>query len=248
MKHFLLAGCLLFCLLHSVAQNDTFRTKNGPLVIHPVYHSSLWMEWNGLTIAIDPYGGKEKYSTMRQPDLVVITDIHGDHSDSATLVNLDLQKALLVVPQAVKEKIAGLLPAGIRMEVLPNGSSKTINGVGIKAIPMYNLPDSANSRHPKGRGNGYILTLGGKSVYISGDTEDIPEMRALKGIDIAFICMNKPYTMTVNQAASAVLAFAPAVVYPFHYRQPDGFSDVTEFERLVKAGNPKIDVRLRKWY
>lgn len=239
---------LFLVAMTSFAQDDQFKTRKGVLDIHPVYHSALWLKWNGLTIAIDPYGDKEKYAAMGKPDLVVLTDIHGDHSDSTTLVNLDLQNAILVVPQAVKEKIAGFLPAETRMEVMANGSSKIIKGVGIRAIPMYNLPDSANSRHPKGRGNGYVLELGGKKVYISGDTEDIPEMRALKNIDIAFICMNKPYTMTVNQAASAVLEFKPKVVYPFHYRQPDGFSDVAEFERLVKAGNPKIEVRLRKWY
>lgn len=113
---------------------------------------------------------------------------------------------------------------------------------------MYNLPESPDSRHTKGRGNGYILQLGGKKVYISGDTEDIPEMRALEGIDVAFVCMNLPYTMDINQAASAVLEFKPKIVYPFHFRGQGGLSDVEGFKKLVNDGDASIDVRLREWY
>ena len=113
---------------------------------------------------------------------------------------------------------------------------------------MYNLPESAESRHTKGRGNGYVLTMGGKKVYLSGDTSDIPEMRKLKGIDIAFVCMNLPYTMDIEQAASAVLDFNPKIVYPYHYRGQGGLSDVEAFSKLVAAGNKSIDVRLRNWY
>jgi L-ascorbate metabolism protein UlaG (beta-lactamase superfamily) len=113
---------------------------------------------------------------------------------------------------------------------------------------MYNLPETEDSRHPKGRGNGYVINLGGKSVYFSGDTEDIPEMRSLKNIDIAFVCMNLPFTMDVEQAAHAVLAFKPKIVYPYHYRGQNGLSDVEIFKKAVNAGNNKIDVRLRNWY
>jgi L-ascorbate metabolism protein UlaG (beta-lactamase superfamily) len=113
---------------------------------------------------------------------------------------------------------------------------------------MYNLPEAPDSRHTKGRGNGYILNLGGKMVYISGDTEDIPEMRALKNIDVAFVCMNQPYTMDINQAANAVLAFKPKIVYPFHYRGQNGLSDVEGFKKLVDAGKAPIEVRLKNWY
>jgi L-ascorbate metabolism protein UlaG (beta-lactamase superfamily) len=113
---------------------------------------------------------------------------------------------------------------------------------------MYNLPEAADASHPKGRGNGYVLTLGGKNVYLSGDTEDIAEMRALRGIDVAFVCMNLPYTMDVPQAAQAVLAFKPGIVYPYHYRGENGLSDVAGFKKTVNAANPKIDVRLRNWY
>ena len=114
----------------------------------------------------------------------------------------------------------------------------------VKAMPMYNLPEADDSHHRKGRGNGYILTLGGKSVYISGDTEDIPEMRKLEKIDVAFVCMNLPYTMNIDQAASAVLEFKPKIVYPYHYRG----QDIKSFQKLVNKKNKKIDVRLRDWY
>ena len=113
---------------------------------------------------------------------------------------------------------------------------------------MYNLPESATAMHTKGRGNGYILTIGGKRIYISGDTQGIPEMRSLKNIDVAFVCMNLPYTMDIKEAADAVLAFKPAIVYPYHYRGKDGLSDVNAFKSLVDAGGQKIEVRLRNWY
>ena len=113
---------------------------------------------------------------------------------------------------------------------------------------MYNLPESPSSMHTKGRGNGYLIEAGNKRIYISGDTEDIPEMRNLKNIDVAFVCMNLPYTMDIKQAAGAVLAFKPKIVYPYHYRGKDGLSDVQEFKRMVISANKMIDVRLLKWY
>ena len=113
---------------------------------------------------------------------------------------------------------------------------------------MYNLPESDDSRHPKGRGNGYVLTIGGNRIYVSGDTEDIQEMRALEGIDVAFVCMNLPYTMDVDAAASAVVEFEPQIVYPYHFRGKGGYSDVDKFKELVISQNNSIDVRLRKWY
>ena len=159
---------------------------------------------------------------------------------------LDLDNAILVVPQAVAEK----LPAEWKEKtiVLNNGGTTEQSGISIHAIPMYNMPDDSTSRHTKGRGNGYVLTLDGKKFYISGDTEDIPEMRSLKNIDVAFICMNEPYTMTVEQAASAVLDFKPKTVYPFHYRGQGGFSDTEKFKTLVRKGNPSTEVHLKDWY
>ena len=132
--------------------------------------------------------------------------------------------------------------------MLRNGENSTQMGISIGAIPMYNLPESPAAMHTKGRGNGYVLGIGGKNIYISGDTQGIPEMRSLKNIDIAFVCMNLPYTMDVKEAADAVLAFSPKIVYPYHYRGQNGLSDVDAFKTLVNAGNKNIEVRLRNWY
>jgi L-ascorbate metabolism protein UlaG (beta-lactamase superfamily) len=113
---------------------------------------------------------------------------------------------------------------------------------------MYNLPESSTSRHTKGRGNGYVLSLGGSNIYISGDTQGIPEMRSLKDIEVAFVCMNLPYTMDVMEASDAVLAFKPKIVYPYHYRGQNGLSDINDFKKLVDAKKLAIDVRIRNWY
>jgi L-ascorbate metabolism protein UlaG (beta-lactamase superfamily) len=139
-----------------------------------------------------------------------------------------------------------MLPASVKgkLVVLKNGDKTDMQGIAITAVPMYNLPEAPDSRHIKGRGNGYVINLGGKNVYISGDTEDIPEMRALKNIDAAFVCMNLPYTMDINQAASGVLAFKPVAVYPYHHRG----QDINAFKKLVNDADPKIEVKLLKWY
>ena len=213
---------------------------------HPVYHSAMVLEWNGRTILVDPHDSAERFSTFAAPDLILITDIHGDHMDPKTLQALDLGKARIIAPQAVMDQ----LPEDLKKLCTPlaNGGTAEVIGVGIEAIPMYNMPDPKDPRHPKGRGNGYVLTLGEERFYISGDTEDIPEMRALKNIDVAFVCMNLPYTMTVDQAASGVLAFKPKVVYPYHYRGKEGMSDVERFQQLVNEGDKAIEVRLVDWY
>ncbi|MDX5480079.1 MAG: MBL fold metallo-hydrolase, partial [Hymenobacteraceae bacterium] len=204
------------------------------------------LTWNNKTIYVDPYGGADAFAGLATPDLILITDIHGDHLDLKTLEAINTDKAKLVVPQAVADK----LPEHLRQKaiVIGNGEHTAQMGIAIAAIPMYNLPQTEDSRHTKGRGNGYILQVGGKTVYLSGDTEDIPEMRALRNIDVAFVCMNLPYTMDIDQAASAVLEFKPAVVYPYHYRSQNGLSDVEAFKQKVNAGNKNIDVRLRNWY
>ncbi|MEO8588397.1 MAG: MBL fold metallo-hydrolase [Flavobacteriales bacterium] len=217
-----------------------------PVRIHPVHHSALVLEWNKLVVYVDPHDGAARFKGYAPPDLVLITDIHGDHMDPATLHELDLGKARIIAPQAVLDQ----LPEDLKQKTTPlaNGASMELSGIGIEAIPMYNMPDPNDKRHPKGRGNGYVLTMGGQRIYISGDTEDIPEMRALRNIDVAFVCMNLPYTMTVDQAASVVLAFKPRVVYPYHYRGTEGLSDVARFKQLVNAGDPAIEVRLEDWY
>ncbi len=220
--------------------------RNTEVTVRPILHSALALLWHDHTVLVDPHAGAQRYARLGAPDLVLITDIHGDHLDTATLHGLDLTKARIVAPQAVMDLLSADLKA--KCTSLANGARTELLGIGIEAVPMYNLPDLNDPRHPKGRGNGYVLTFGQERFYISGDTEDIPEMRALKNIDVAFVCMNLPYTMTVDQAASGVLAFRPKVVYPYHYRGKDGLSDVKRFKQLVNKGDAAIEVMLVDWY
>jgi L-ascorbate metabolism protein UlaG (beta-lactamase superfamily) len=197
-------------------------------------------------VYIDPVGSVETLSAYKSPDLILITDIHGDHFSPETLEALKTEKAKIVVPQAVADKMpANFAP---QLDVLNNGDTKERYGILIEAVPMYNLREEAKSFHEKGRGNGYVLTMGGERLYFSGDTEDIPEMRALKNIDKAFVCMNLPYTMTEESAADAVLEFQPKEVYPYHYRGRPEVSDVKKFSELVAAKNPNIIVVQLDWY
>ena len=222
---------------------ELYTVKGGTLSIQPIMHATMVMSYHKKTIYVDPTGGADAFKGMADPDIILITDIHGDHMDAKTLQAINTKKATFVVPKAVADK----LPADLNKQkliVLNNGESKMVEGINIEAIPMYNLPEAADAFHTKGRGNGYVLTIGGKRVYISGDTEDIPEMRALKNIGIAFVCMNLPYTMDVNQAAPGVVAFKPKVVYPYHYRG----QDVNVFKKLVNDANKSIEVKLVNWY
>jgi L-ascorbate metabolism protein UlaG (beta-lactamase superfamily) len=238
------ALCILLGATRLMAQStDAVPTGKGTLTVHPVQHASLALTIGNTTVYADPAGGAD-FKNLPSPDVILVTDIHGDHFDTAAIAKVIAPNTVLVVPEAV----AALLPAALKAKavVLHNGAQTMQAGIGIKAIPMYNL--GASPRHPKGRGNGYVLTIGGKQVYLSGDTQGIPEMKALKNIDVAFVCMNLPYTMDVKEAAAAVLAFKPKIVYPYHYRGQNGLSDINEFKALVNAGDKNIDVRLRNWY
>jgi L-ascorbate metabolism protein UlaG (beta-lactamase superfamily) len=238
-----LGGSALFA---QTKTTDKIQTSKGPLLINPVQHATFVLNWNKLTIYVDPTGGAIAFANFKRPDIVLITDIHGDHLDSATLKAVCSSGTKLVVPNAVAE----LLPTSLKKNliILRNSEKAEVSKLIITAIPMYNLPESSSAMHTKGRGNGYVIEAGNKIIYISGDTEDIPEMRSLKNIDVAFVCMNLPYTMDINQAASAVLDFKPKIVYPYHYRGKDGLSDVNEFKQMVNSANKMIDVRLLKWY
>ena len=225
---------------------DELKTSKGTLIIQPVLHGSLILKHNNKTIFVDPYGGSNLYKNQKSPDIILITDIHGDHLDQKTLDSINTSNSIFIVPQAVADKLPEKYDSQI--VVIKNAQGVHRLDYFIQAIPMYNLPEEADSKHPKGRGNGYILTIENKRIYISGDTEDIEEMRRLQNIDVAFVCMNLPFTMDINQAASAVLQFKPAIVYPYHFRGSEGFSDVAEFKKLVNSKNKAIDVRLRDWY
>ena len=216
------------------------------LKITPISHATMVLEHEDTVIYTDPVGGSEAFKAQKKPTIVLITDIHGDHLSAETLENLDLSNAVVVMPKAVSEKLPEL--NALERIVLDNGKTTTVNKHTIEAIPMYNLREEALKFHAKGRGNGYVITLGEERIYISGDTEDIPEMRALKNIDKAFVCMNLPYTMPIESAASAVLEFKPKQVYPYHFRGTEGFSDVTLFKTIVNNGNKDIEVIQLNWY
>jgi L-ascorbate metabolism protein UlaG (beta-lactamase superfamily) len=223
---------------------DHEKVKGGELTIQPITHATFVLTYQNKNIYVDPTGGAEAFKGLGAADFILITDIHGDHFDPKTLEGVNTSKTMLIVPQAVADQ----LPATInkkKLVILKNNDKTTQAGILITAVPMYNLPGTENANyHTKGRGNGYILVIGGKNIYISGDTADTPELRALKNIDIAFVCMNLPYTMDVKSASQGVLAFKPKVVYPYHYRG----QDTKEFKTLVNAGDKNIDVRLREWY
>ncbi|MBS1663459.1 MAG: MBL fold metallo-hydrolase [Bacteroidetes bacterium] len=235
---------LLF--LSNVKAQDVINTSEGSVTIKPVTHASLVLLTSKTTIYIDPTGGMAAYTGVKLPDVILVTDIHGDHFDPKTIAAVKAAATVLIVPKAVSDKLPDSLKANAI--VMANGDKKDMKGFSLTALPMYNLPESPQAMHTKGRGNGYVVTIGGKNFYISGDTQGIPEMRALKNIDVAFICMNLPYTMDINEAADAVLAFKPKIVYPYHYRGQGGFSDVEGFKKLVEAKDKNIDVRLRDWY
>ncbi|HWK68003.1 MAG TPA: MBL fold metallo-hydrolase [Rhizobiaceae bacterium] len=224
------------------APANTIPVQGGQLVIHPVSHASLVLVAGDTVIYADPVGEASAYQSFPPPDLIVITHEHSDHFNADTLSALVGEKTKLITNPAVFEK----LPEKLRgiASPLANGEKTEAAGIAIEAIPAHNTTPERLQYHPKGRDNGYILTLAGARVYLAGDTEDIPEMRALKNIALAFVPMNLPYTMTVEQAASAVNEFKPKVVYPYHYNG----SDVEQFKRLVEQGGGEIEVRLAKWY
>ncbi len=214
--------------------------------IEPISHATVVIKWEDAVIYTDPVGGADAFEGKDAPSFVLITDIHGDHMDAKTLEALKLGDTKVIVPQAVKEKLPKEMEANLM--VMNNGDTKEIMGFSVKAVPMYNLPEAKDAMHTKGRGNGYVVEKDGQRLYISGDTEDIPEMRDLENIDVALVCMNLPYTMTVEDAADGVLAFAPKKVYPYHYRGKDGLSDVAKFKELVDKGNKEIEVFQLNWY
>jgi len=236
-------------LLQANAQHatpDKFKTSKGDLTIQPIEHATMVLNWDGKTIYVDPTGGAAAFSGMGKPDMILLTDIHGDHMSTETLDALDTEGAVFVVPQAVADQLPEKYKG--QAKVMGNGESITELGIPIKAVPMYNLPESADAKHVKGRGNGYILNLGNKNIYISGDTEGVPEVRGLKNIDVAFLSMNLPYTMDIEQAASTTLDFKPKIIYPYHFRGQGGLADVEAFKKLVNDKNKNIEVRLRDWY
>jgi len=216
---------------------DRIPATGGEITIQPINHATLQLAFGGKVIEIDPVA-QANFTGLPQPDLILITDIHGDHLDPATVTKRKKAGTVVVAPSAAAARLE-------QPTVMANGETKTVAGVSIEAVPMYNLtrgPAAGQLYHDKGRGNGYVIALGGKRIYIAGDTECTPEMRALKNIDVAFVPMNLPYTMPPAEAGPCVKAFAPKIVYPYHYRG----SDLAAFSSALAGSG--VDVRLRDWY
>lgn len=231
----------LYCLLAFGATYltaaDQVNTSSGTVEINPIHHASFTLAANNKLIYVDP-SPAALFKGRPPADLILITDIHGDHMDAEAVKEVSKTGTKIIAPASVAKTIT-------QVQILANGEKTSWDGWTIEAIPMYNEkrgPKPGTLFHPKGRGNGYVLTYGGKRFYISGDTEGIPEMRALKNIDVAFVCMNLPYTMPVEEAAEAIRAFHPRIVYPYHYRG----QDTRKLADLLKGAG--IDVRLRDWY
>ena len=218
---------------------EEFKTAKGKLIITPINHATLVIEWNGKTIYVDPVGQAAWYKAFPKPDLVLLTHIHGDHYRAAILQAVVGPKTQLVASPTLASVLEKELKA--KTITVANGASTDKVGFKLEAVASYNTTPPRERFHPKGQGNGYVLNLGGKRIYLSGDTEGTPEMLALKDIDVAFLCMNLPYTMDVAAAAKAVRAFKPKVVYPYHSRG----QDTVKFKALV---GDAAEVRLRDWY
>ena len=222
----------------AAADTDEIPAEGGMIAITPIMHGSVQVEFGGKVIQVDPWSDGD-YSAAKKADLILVTDIHGDHLDPEAIANIKKDGAAIVVPSAAADKVEG-------ETILSNGETKEVVGVRIDAVPMYNNhrgPEEGKLYHDKGRGNGYILTLGGKRVYFSGDTACVPEIKALENIDVAFMTMNLPYTMSPEEAAECVRAFEPKIVYPYHYRG----SDLNVFVSALKDKS-NIEVRVREWY
>jgi L-ascorbate metabolism protein UlaG (beta-lactamase superfamily) len=216
---------------------DTLPTSAGDLQITFLGHGSLFFTFNGKQIYIDPFGEVADYSKLPKADVVLVTHEHFDHLDLKALAKIQTGQTVVILTQECVKQVQG----GI---VMHNGDQRTVNGILVEAVPAYNIdhkrPDG-KPFHPQGEGNGYILTFGDQRVYVAGDTENIPEMKGLQGIDCAFLPMNLPYTMTPEMVAEAARAFRPRILYPYHF----GKTDSGKLQQLL-GQESGIEVRIRR--
>jgi L-ascorbate metabolism protein UlaG (beta-lactamase superfamily) len=234
---------LLFCAATPAAADqktiaDTIRTAEGNLVIQVLGHASLMMSYQGKIIHIDPFSKIADYKKMPKADLILITHGHIDHLDLEAIKNIKTQKTKIIGTREVSQKLPNVF-------VMKNGDTKALDGLIIEAMPAYNIVHTRSSGvpfHPKGEGNGYVITFGDKRVYVAGDTENIPEMKQLKNIDIAFLPMNTPYTMTPEMVADAVKSFKPKILYPYHFYF--GKTDIPKLGQLLQKV-PDVELRVR---
>ena len=250
MMRFLLIGMVLLVFVFGMgiyaqaAQTDIIPTAKGDLKITLIGHGTLMFEYGGEIIHVDPWTKVGDYSSLPKADLILITHHHRDHLDIAALEQILKDNTVVVMTQKCAEQIEAMNWSPILMA---NGDKKTVSGFSIEAVPAYNLVhkrEDGTPFHPKGEGNGYILTFADKRIYVAGDTENTPEMKALKNIDAAFIPMNLPYTMDSAMAADAVKAFKPRLVYPYHTTSNEE-DQVPGFIELMK-GFDDVDIRILK--
>jgi L-ascorbate metabolism protein UlaG (beta-lactamase superfamily) len=229
-------------------RDDSIATAEGPLQIHAIHHASLMLTWNGKHILVDPAPAKDKgdapYKGLPKADVILYTHDHYDHFDTALLAEIAGPQTEIIGTQDVYNAVPKPLQA--QLQVLANGGKTAAGGIAVEAVAMYNTTSQSMQFHPKGRGNGYILSLGGKRIYIAGDSEEAPELAHLPGIEAAFLPMNQPYTMKVQDAAHWVHDFKPRLVYPYHFRNADGsLSDLAAFKAAVGDAS---EVRVLDWY
>ena len=218
-------------------EKDIIQTSAGDLQITFIGHGTLMFTFGGKIIHVDPVSKEADYTKLPKADLVLITHHHGDHLDLKALDILRTPKTAVVLTEICAQQVKG----GI---VMKNGDVKMIDGLKIEAVPAYNIVHMRSEGkpfHPKGEGNGYIITFGDKRVYVAGDTENTPEMKKLKQIDIAFLPMSLPPTMTPEMVGDAAKAFKPKILYPYHY----GETNTTKIVELLK-NTKEVEVRIRK--
>ena len=214
--------------------SDTLKTSAGPVVMTFIGHGTLVFTFNNQVIHVDPVSRYADYTSLPDADLILITHQHGDHLDKKAVDAIIKEGTVTFLTESCLSQLPGT--------VLKNGDEKTIGNIKIEAVPAYNLEhkrDNGQPFHPKGIGNGYVLTFGDKRIYVAGDTEDIPEMADLKNIDVAFLPMNLPYTMNPEMVAHSVSLFHPKILYPYHY----GSTDVNKLISLM--GDSSCEVRVR---
>jgi len=218
-------------------EKDVIKTSAGDLAITFIGHGSLMLEFNGKVLHVDPFSKLADYTKLPKADVIFITHEHPDHLDPTAIRSIRTENTAVVLTEKCAEKVSG-------GAIMKNGDVQSVAGIRVEAVPAYNITGKRGDGrpfHPKGQGNGYVLTFGDTRVYIAGDTENTPEMKALKNIAVAFLPMNLPYTMTPEMVADAAKAFRPRVLYPYHF----GETDTSRIVALLKD-NPDIEVRIRK--
>lgn len=240
MKIFWLLPAMLLLVATLAAAPEVIPTSAGPLEIRLLGHATLMLRFQGRVIHVDPWSQVADYSRLPKADLVLITHHHGDHLDASAVSLLRKPGTFVYCTRTAAARLPG-------STILGSGQAVLRYGIRIQAVPAYNLTGMrapGKPYHPRGEGNGYLLTLGGKRVYIAGDTENTPEMKALRDIDIAFLPVNQPFTMTAAMVLDAVRAFRPKILYPYHFHH--GTTDVATLTRLL-AGNGHTELRLRHY-